>query len=122
MTGAKTASRTRSGRRPGPPSSPDRAVSVEAAGRPRKAGGAAPLQSLLWRRPWLRSLLLLTPPLGWFVVIYLASLVLLLVTAFWQINDFTTQIEEVWNLDNFRTILFDPTYRLIIGRTVVLAV
>jgi putative spermidine/putrescine transport system permease protein len=96
-------------------------VSVEAAGRPRKAGGAAPLQSLLWRRPWLRSLLLLTPPLGWFVVIYLASLVLLLVTAFWQVNDFTTQIEQVWNLDNFRIILLDPTYRLIIGRTVLLA-
>jgi putative spermidine/putrescine transport system permease protein len=75
----------------------------------------------LWRRPWLRSLLLLLPPLGWFVVIYLASLALLLVTAFWQINDFTSQIEQVWNLNNFRTILLDPTYRLIIGRTVLLA-
>ncbi|MEA2643469.1 MAG: putative spermidine/putrescine transport system permease protein [Chloroflexota bacterium] len=97
-------------------------MSVEATGRPRKTGGAAtPLQSLLWRRPWLRAFLLLLPPLGWFVVIYLASLVLLLVTAFWQINDFTTQIEQVWNLNNFRTILFDPTYRLIIGRTVALA-
>ena len=96
-------------------------MAVEAARRPRKTGGAAPLQSLLWRRPWLRSLLLLLPPLGWFVVIYLASLALLLITAFWQINDFTTQIEQVWNLDNFRIILFDPTYRLIIGRTVLLA-
>jgi putative spermidine/putrescine transport system permease protein len=96
-------------------------VAVEATRRPRKTGGAAPLRSLLWRRPWLRAFLLLLPPLGWFVVIYLASLVLLLVTAFWRINDFTTHIEQVWNLDNFRTILFDPTYRLIIGRTVVLA-
>ena len=97
-------------------------MSVAASGRPRKKGGAAsPLQSLIWRRPWLRSLLLLLPPLGWFVVIYLASLVLLLVTAFWRINGFTTQIEQVWNLDNFRTILLDPTYRLIIGRTVLLA-
>ena len=97
-------------------------MSVEAAGRPRKTGGAAtPLQSLLWRRPWLRAFLLLLPPLGWFVVVYLASLALLLVTAFWQINDFTTQIEQVWNLNNFRTILLDPTYRLIIGRTVALA-
>jgi len=96
-------------------------VALEAARRPRKTGGAAPRQSLLWRRPWLRSLLLLLPPLAWFVVIYLASLALLLITAFWQINDFTTQIEQVWNLDNFRTILSDPTYRLIIGRTVLLA-
>jgi putative spermidine/putrescine transport system permease protein len=76
---------------------------------------------LLWRRPWLRAFLLLLPPLGWFVVIYFASLVLLLITAFWRINDFTTQIEQVWNLDNFRIILLDPTYRRIIGRTVLLA-
>jgi putative spermidine/putrescine transport system permease protein len=96
-------------------------VAVEAAKRPRKTGGAAPLQALLWRRPWLRAALLLLPPLAWFVVIYLASLVLLLITAFWQINDFTTQIEQVWNLNNFQTILLDPTYRLIIGRTVALA-
>jgi putative spermidine/putrescine transport system permease protein len=96
-------------------------VALEAAGRPRKTGGAAPLQSFLWRRPWLRASLLLAPPLGWFVLIYLAALALLLVTAFWRINDFTTQIEQVWNLDNFRIILLDPIYRLIIGRTVVMA-
>jgi putative spermidine/putrescine transport system permease protein len=94
----------------------------ESAGRPRKTGGASPLQSLLWRRPWLRSSLLLLPPLGWFVLIYLAALALLLITAFWQIDTFTTQIVQVWNLDNFRIILTDPTYRLIIGRTVVMAV
>ncbi len=96
-------------------------MAVEATGRPRKKRGAAPLQSFLWRRPWLRASVLLAPPLGWFVLIYLAALALLLVTAFWQINAFTTQIEQVWNLDNFRTILFDPTYRLIIGRTVGMA-
>jgi putative spermidine/putrescine transport system permease protein len=76
---------------------------------------------MLWRRPWLRSLLLLLPPMGWFIFIYLAALALLLVTAFWQIDAFTTRIVQVWNLDNFRTILFDPTYRLIIGRTVLMA-
>jgi putative spermidine/putrescine transport system permease protein len=96
-------------------------VAVEAARRPRKTGGAAPLQSMLWRRPWLRSLLLLLPPMGWFIFIYLAALALLLVTAFWQIDAFTTRIVQVWNLDNFRTILLDPTYRLIIGRTVLMA-
>ncbi|HVD45781.1 MAG TPA: ABC transporter permease [Candidatus Limnocylindria bacterium] len=96
-------------------------MAVEAARRPRKTGGAASLQSLLWRRPWLRALLLLTPPMGWFALIYLLSLALLLITAFWQIDSFTTQIVQVWNLDNFRTILLDPTYRLVIGRTVLMA-
>jgi putative spermidine/putrescine transport system permease protein len=96
-------------------------MAVETARRPRKTGGAAPLQSLLWSRPWLRALLLLTPPMGWFILIYLASLALLLITAFWQIDSFTAQIVQVWNLDNFRTILSDSTYRLIIGRTVLMA-
>jgi putative spermidine/putrescine transport system permease protein len=75
----------------------------------------------MWRLPWLQPLLLLIPPLGWFVFVYLASLVLLLITAFWTIDTFTTRIVEVWNLDNFRTILSDPTYLRIIGRTVGMA-
>ena len=66
-------------------------------------------------------MLLLALPLGWFVVVYLASLVLLLVTSFWTIDAFTTEIVQVWNLDNFQTILTNETYRNIIGRTVWMA-
>jgi len=76
---------------------------------------------LFWRRPSLRPLVLLTPPLGWFVVIYLASLPTLLVTAFWTIDPFTTQIVQAWNTDNFQRIINEPAYRTIIGRTVILA-
>jgi putative spermidine/putrescine transport system permease protein len=79
------------------------------------------LQGLFWRVTWLRTVVLLLPPLAWFVVIYLASLALLLITAFWAINEFTTQIVQVWNLDNFRVIFSDPTYLRIIGRTVLIA-
>ncbi len=68
---------------------------VTTSGRLRKNRGAAPLQSLLWRRPWLRSAVLLVPPLAWFVLIYLTSLALLLVTAFWTIDTFTSQIVQV---------------------------
>jgi putative spermidine/putrescine transport system permease protein len=97
-------------------------LSVATAGRPRpKGGGAVPFQSVLWRFSWLRPLLLLTPPLAWFVVIYFASLALLLITAFWTIDPFTTQIVQAWNLDNFRIILTEPTYRSIIARTVRIA-
>jgi len=84
--------------------------------------GGLPFQSLLWRLPWLRSTLLLIPPLAWFVIVYLASLALLLVTAFWAIDVFTTRIVQAWNLDNFQTIVTDPTYRLIIGRTLLVAI
>lgn len=96
-------------------------MAVTAGGRLRKNRGAAPLQGLLWRVPWLRPTLLLTPPLAWFLLIYLLSLVLLLITAFWTIDPFTTLIVQSWNLDNFNVILTEPAYRTIIGRTVGLA-
>ncbi len=79
------------------------------------------LSTMLWRRPWARATLLLTPPLAWFVLIYLASLVVLLITAFWQINPFTTNIERVWSLSNLTTIFTTPAYLEIIGRTVAMA-
>src|SRR5213082_262018 len=96
-------------------------MTVGALDRARTVGRVGRIQALLWRRPWMRAALLLGPGLTWFVVIYLASLVLLLITAFWQINPFTTAIERVWNLDNFRTLVTDGTYRLIIVRTIGLA-
>jgi putative spermidine/putrescine transport system permease protein len=96
-------------------------MAVDALKRPTAAGGAARLQAILWRRPWARATLLLGPALAWFVLIYLASLALLLVTAFWEINPFTTAIVQVWNLDNFNTLISDPTYRAIVLRTVGMA-
>ena len=92
-----------------------------AAGRPRRKGRASGLRALMWRVPWLRGVLLLIPPVGWMLLVYVASLVLLLITAFWAIDTFTAQIVQVWNLDNFRTIATDPTYLRIISRTVGIA-
>src|SRR3982074_1393292 len=96
-------------------------MTVGALARGRKGGRAGRIQSLLWRRPWLRATLLLGPGVGWFCVVFLAPLVLLLITAFAQINPFTTAIERIWNIDNFRTLVTDGTYRLIILRTIGLA-
>ena len=76
---------------------------------------------MLWRRPWARATLLLTPPLAWFLLIYVAALVVLLITAFWEINPFTTNIEHVWNFGNFTTILGTGAYEEIIWRTVAMA-
>src|SRR5260370_972006 len=79
------------------------------------------VSAALWRRPWARATLLLTPPLAWFVLLYLAALVVLLITAFWQINPFTTNIERIWSLTNLHTIVSSGAYRSIIGRTVAMA-
>jgi putative spermidine/putrescine transport system permease protein len=81
----------------------------------------ARVSAALWRRPWARATLLLTPALAWFVLIYLAALAVLLITAFWKINPFTTNIEHVWNLGNFTEIFGNSAYRAIILRTVGMA-
>lgn len=53
-------------------------------------------------------------------MIYLASLVVMLVTAFWTVNPFTNDLVHSWNLDNFHQ-LFSSTYERIIIRTVGIA-
>jgi putative spermidine/putrescine transport system permease protein len=74
----------------------------------------------LWRRPWLRASLTLSPALTWFLVIYLASLVAMLITSLWTVNPFTNNLEHHASLANFRQ-LFTSTYLHIIWRTIVLA-
>jgi putative spermidine/putrescine transport system permease protein len=100
-------------------------MTATTAGEPRagtrRDGPWTRVNTALWRRPWARATMLLTPPLAWFLLIYLAALVVLLITAFWQINPFTTNIERVWSLGNLHTIVGTPAYRDIIGRTVGMA-
>jgi putative spermidine/putrescine transport system permease protein len=75
----------------------------------------------LWRRPWLRALVLLIPPVGWMVIFYLSALVVLLVSAFWTVNGFTLNLEHTWTLTNFSTIIHSSTYRAIAFRTIWMA-
>jgi putative spermidine/putrescine transport system permease protein len=84
------------------------------------AAGRARLSAVLWRRAWLRAFLTLSPPLAWFLVIYLASLAVMLITAFWTVNPFTNALVHSWTLSNFRQIL-TGTYLAVITRTVVMA-
>jgi len=86
----------------------------------RAVSGGARVSAALWRRAWLRATLTLSPPLAWFLVIYLASLLVMLVTAFWSVNPFTNSLVHSWTLANFQQI-FTPTYLTIIARTVIMA-
>jgi putative spermidine/putrescine transport system permease protein len=90
------------------------------AGRPR-ATARRRLSAALWRRPWLRAAALLLPPLGWMVVLYLASLALLFVYAFWSLDSFTGKVVHSWTLSNFREIVDNATYRRIAFRTIGIA-
>src|SRR5207302_306760 len=120
-TGTRTASRIRSGHRPGRPSRADPLeASAAVAGRPRK-GAARRLSIGLFKRPWLRGTLLLSGPLAWMFLIYIAALVVLFLSAFWTVDPFTGKIVHHWGLQNFKTLVNEPTYRTIAFRTVGIA-
>jgi putative spermidine/putrescine transport system permease protein len=66
--------------------------------------------------------LLLTTPLGWLVVVYLGSLFILLLNAFWEKDAFTGQVIPFsWSLDAFEKLASDPVYRTIALRTIGMA-
>jgi putative spermidine/putrescine transport system permease protein len=79
------------------------------------------ISAALFRRPWLRAVLLLSGPGAWFVLIYLAALAILFVSAFWKVDAFTGNLIHSWNVDNFKTIFSDGTYRTIALRTIGIA-
>jgi putative spermidine/putrescine transport system permease protein len=95
-------------------------ASARQAGRPLRAARRN-AGKLFWRRPWLRGLGLLAPPLGWLGVFYLASLAILLISGFWSVNEFTGKLTHAWTFDNFRGLWDDPTYRHIAFHTLWMA-
>ncbi len=78
------------------------------------------MSAALWRRTWLRAVLTLSAPLAWFLVIYLASLVTMLVTAFFTVNSFTNNLQHQLSLTNIEALFHAPIPE-IVGRTVGLA-
>ncbi|MGW0085717.1 ABC transporter permease [Streptomyces sp. NPDC003393] len=75
----------------------------------------------LHRRPRLRLSLLLTAPLLWLAVLYLGSLAVLFVSAFWTTDSFTSEVVKVWSTDNFRELFGTPVYRQVILRSIGVA-
>src|SRR5919204_2799964 len=96
------------------------AVEVARAGPPLR-GARLRASAALWRHPWAKALALLSPPVLAFVIVYIGALVVLFISAFWQVNSFTGQIEHVWNLGNFSSLIHDPVYRRIALRTIGIA-
>ena len=54
-------------------------------------------------------------------LIYIAALVVLFLSAFWTVDPFTGKIVHHWGLQNFKTLVQEPTYRAIALRTVGIA-
>ena len=99
----------------------DGSASARAQGPQAPTGGLRRLWAVLWRTPSVSAALLLAPPLSWLVLIYLAALAALFISAFWTIDSFTGDIDRSWTLANFHTIFASETYRWIALRTVLMA-
>jgi putative spermidine/putrescine transport system permease protein len=98
------------------------AVDVPALAGPPGRRARQRVSALLWRRPWLKALGLLSPPLAAFLVVYIGALAVLFVSSFWTVDSFTGRVIHHWTLSNFRQI-FDTSqpYLRIAGRTIGIA-
>jgi putative spermidine/putrescine transport system permease protein len=79
------------------------------------------LSAYLHAHPKLRLGALLSAPLTWLVVLYLGSLAVMFVSAFWTVDSFTNQLQRTFTTDNFRQLLSTPVYRTVAVRTITVA-
>ena len=85
------------------------------------AGPLRRLSDLLYRRPTLYLSLLLIPPLLWFGIVYLGSLLILLWQGLYTFDDFSMTVTPELTLANLKA-LFQPANFDIILRTLGMAV
>ena len=79
------------------------------------------LAGLFHGRQRLQVGALLAGPVGWLVIGYLGSLAVLLIAAFWSVDPLSGEVVRGFGLENFETLLDEPVYRDIVGRTVLIA-
>jgi putative spermidine/putrescine transport system permease protein len=88
---------------------------------PRRPGLARRVAVWLFPRRRLQVGMLLATPVGWLVIVYLGSLALLLLSAFWA-HDVRGVQPFVWSLDAFETLFGNAAYRTVALRTLAVAV
>ncbi|MGN6799064.1 MAG: ABC transporter permease [Gaiellaceae bacterium] len=69
----------------------------------------------------MKGLTLLSPPIVFFLGIYIASLAALFVYAFWTVDPFTSLTVHTWTSVNFSDLWHGSTYHDVALRTVVIA-
>jgi putative spermidine/putrescine transport system permease protein len=79
------------------------------------------ISTFFYRHPRARLAALLAVPLLWMVGVYFGSLVVLLLSAFWDTNPFTAEVVHELTLDNFRTLFERDVYRDVAWRTIRMA-
>jgi putative spermidine/putrescine transport system permease protein len=79
------------------------------------------LAGLFYGRSWLQVGGLLSAPLAWLVVLYLGSLAVLLVAAFWGVDALSGETIHNFTTANFKDIFNEPVYWHVIRRTILIA-
>jgi putative spermidine/putrescine transport system permease protein len=97
-------------------------TSVPAAAEPplRESPGRR-LAGFFFRHPRAGLAALLAGPIGWLLVAYLGSLFVLLLAAFWETDEFTSEVVHTFTLDNFRSLWEREVFRDVTWRTVRMA-
>ena len=54
-------------------------------------------------------------------MVYLASLVVLFLSSLWTVNPFTSEVQHIWNVDNYKLLWDQSAYRHIAFRTIGIA-
>src|ERR1700742_362411 len=96
-------------------------MSSEAVAVRRKSVGRR-LAGFFYGRPRLQLGALLSAPMAWLVILYLGSLAILLITAFWTVDPLSGNVIKEFSLDNFEELVNVPVYRDIVWRTVRTAI
>jgi putative spermidine/putrescine transport system permease protein len=78
------------------------------------------ISTYLYLRPRLILLLLLLPPLIWFVVVYIGALLTMLINSFFSLNSFTGRVVHQFTLQTYAKLLI-PTNLQIFFRTTLMA-
>jgi putative spermidine/putrescine transport system permease protein len=91
-------------------------MTTEAVAVKRSAGRK--LAGLFHGRPRLQVGSLLAAPGAWLVILYLGSLAVLLITAFWTVDPLSGEVIKGLSLENFESLVNEPVYRDIVWRTV----
>jgi putative spermidine/putrescine transport system permease protein len=97
---------------------------VEAAGvaaEPQRRSAGRRLADLFHGRKRLQVGSLLAGPIGWLVVGYIGSLIVLLVASFWQVDALSGEVSRSLTFDNFKELFDQSVYRDVTVRTVGIA-
>jgi len=89
---------------------------------PPRPGFRRRLAAWLHARPRVRMGLLLAAPLAWLGIAYFGSLAILLLSAFWEKDTFTGNVEPfTWSLRAFQQLFAVDVYRTVAVRTIGIA-